>query len=78
MELARKDKATGEMLPPHFIKEVSAKLNGKEVMHAWWSAGVSKNPYLAFKITGANPGDTVTLSWVDNKGETESKDVAVS
>jgi sulfur-oxidizing protein SoxZ len=78
MAVAREDKATGEMKPPHFIKEVTAKLNGKQVMHAWWSAGVSKNPYLAFKVTGASAGDTVSLSWVDNKGDSESKEVKVS
>ncbi len=68
----RKDKKTGKLIPAHFIQEVVAKANGKTVMTALWSGGVSKNPYIAFKFKGANKGDEVELSWKDNKGETGS------
>jgi len=68
----RKDKKTGEKIPAHFIKEVVCELNGKQVMLANWSVAVSKNPYLSFKIKGANKGDTVKISWNDNKGDSDS------
>ena len=68
----RKDKKTGEPIPAHFIQEVTAKWNDQTVMTALWSGGVSKNPYLSFKFNGGEPGDTIEISWVDNKGETES------
>jgi sulfur-oxidizing protein SoxZ len=38
---------------------------------------VSKNPYLAFKFKGAKAGDAVKLSWVDNKGESDSAEAQV-
>jgi len=67
-----KDKKTGEVIPAHFIKEVVCKWKDKTVMTAYWSGGVSRNPYIAFKFKGASKGDKVELSWKDNKGESDS------
>jgi len=69
---ARKDSKTGELIPAHFIQEVTCKAAGKTVLTAYWSGGVSKNPYLSFKFKGAAKGDEIELSWVDNKGESDS------
>jgi sulfur-oxidizing protein SoxZ len=74
----RKDKKTGEKIPAHFIQEVVAKLNGEVVMTAYWGGAVSKNPYLSFKVKGGKKGDKVELSWVDNKGESDSITAAVA
>ena len=68
----RKDPRTDELVPIHFIKTVTAKLNGTPVMEAQWSRAVSRNPYLQFRIKGAKPGDEVSISWIDNRGETNS------
>jgi sulfur-oxidizing protein SoxZ len=72
----RKDKKTGQTIPAHFITEVSAELNGAPAMKGYWSGGVSKNPYLAFKVKGAK-GDKVKLAWVDNKGDSDSTETQV-
>ncbi len=68
----RKDKKTGKKIPAHFIQTVSGKHNGKEVMLAEWGPAVSKNPYVSFQFAGASKGDTVELSWSDNKGGSAS------
>jgi sulfur-oxidizing protein SoxZ len=68
----RKDKKTGEPIPAHFIQEVTAKWKDQVVMTALWSGGVSKNPYLSFKFNGGEAGDPIEITWVDNKGETET------
>jgi len=68
----RKDSKTGEKIPAHFIQEVVAELNGEQVMKGLWGIGISKNPYLSFKFTGASSGDTLKLSWSDNKGQSDS------
>jgi len=70
---ARKDKKTGELIPAHFIQEVVCKHKGNTVMTAEWSGGVSKNPYISFKFTGAAKGDELEISWTDNKGGSDSK-----
>ena len=73
----RKDTKTGEKIPAHFIQEVICKHGETTVMTAQWSGGVSKNPYLAFQFKGGAKGDTVSLSWVDNKGESDSAEAEI-
>ena len=73
-----KDKKTGNVIPAHFIQEVTCEHGGNKVMTAMWGAAVSKNPYLSFKFAGAKAGDTIKLSWVDNKGESDSAEAQVS
>jgi sulfur-oxidizing protein SoxZ len=68
----QKDSKTGELIPAHFINEVVAKHNGKTVLVAEWGPAVSKNPYLSFAFDGGAAGDTVELSWKDNKGDSDS------
>jgi len=73
-----KDKKTGNVIPAHFIQEVTCEHGGNKVMTAMWGAAVSKNPYLSFKFAGAKAGDTVKLSWVDNKGDSDSAETQIS
>ena len=73
----RKNKKTGKLIPAHFIEEVVAELNGKPVMNAYWGTAISKNPYLSFRIKGANKGDKLKLSWKDNTGKADSATVTV-
>ena len=68
----RKNKKTGKKIPAHFIQTVSGKHNGQEVVLAEWGPAVSKNPYVSFQFAGAKKGDTVELTWSDNKGGSES------
>ena len=67
----RKDKASGETIPAHFIKEVTCKHNDKVVLTCMWGTAVSKNPFLSFRFAGAKSGDKVVISWTDNSGATE-------
>jgi sulfur-oxidizing protein SoxZ len=73
----RKDKKTGELIPAHFITEVTCEHNGKNVLTALWGTAVSKNPYLSFRFKGGNAGDALKISWVDNKGGSDSIDAKI-
>ena len=73
----RKNKKTGKKIPAHFIQAVSGKHNGKEVLLAEWGPAVSKNPYISFQFAGAKKGDSVVISWSDNKGGSESASTKV-
>jgi sulfur-oxidizing protein SoxZ len=66
----RKDK-DGNEIQPHFIQDVKIEVNGKEVVTAMLSGGISKNPYINCMVA-ANPGDKLKVTWVDNKGETDT------
>ncbi len=74
----RKDAKTGQLIPAHFIQNVTATVNGKEVLDAQWGGAISKNPYLGFKVKGAKAGDKVVVNWEDNKGEKNTVEAAVS
>ncbi|MEN8133060.1 MAG: thiosulfate oxidation carrier complex protein SoxZ [Pseudomonadota bacterium] len=73
----RKDKKTGKVIPAHFIQEVTAEHNGKNLLTAYWGGTVSKNPYLSFKFKGGKKGDVVKLSWTDNKGGSDSAEAKI-
>ncbi len=72
----RKDKVTGAEIPPKFITELTAEVNGKTVLAGNMSAAVSKNPYLSFKAP-AKKGDKVKISWTDITGESDSAEAAI-
>ena len=42
------------------------------VFTAFWGPAVSKDPYVKFSFKGAKKGDDLKVSWVDNKGTTDS------
>ena len=64
--------AKGEIIPPHFIQELTFEHDGKAVFVADWGAAVSKDPYVKFSFKGAKKGDDLKISWLDNKGATDS------
>lgn len=78
METGNRKDSKGETIPAHFIQEITCTSAGKEVITAQWSGGISKNPYISFKYRGAQEGDELTLTWVDNKGNSESASAKVS
>lgn len=73
----RKDKKSGKKIPAHYIQDLTAEHNGKKILNAEWGPAVSQNPYLSFKFTGAKAGDKIKLSWVDNKGDSDSTNVVI-
>lgn len=74
----RKDAKTGQMIPAHFVKTVNVAVNGKTVMDGNWGGGVSKDPYLAFKVKNLKAGDKVTVSAEDNTGDKGSAEATAS
>jgi len=63
--------AKGELVPPHFIQEVTFEYGRKSVFVADWGPAVSKDPYLKFAFKGGKKGDELKISWTDNKGGTD-------
>jgi sulfur-oxidizing protein SoxZ len=64
--------AKGEVIPAHYIQQLSFEHNGKAVFLADWGTAVSKDPYVKFAFKGAAKGDEIKVSWVDNQGATDS------
>lgn len=74
----RKDAKTDKLVPAHFINTVIATLNGKTVIDAQWGSGISKNPFLGFKVKGVKAGDKIAINAVDNMGTKFDGEVAVA
>jgi len=75
---SRKDPDSGATIPAHHITELTFLNNGKNVMTVHCSTAVSRDPYFSFSFKGAKPGDTLTVQWLDNKGETDSVETVLS
>ena len=78
METGRRKSDFGNVIPAHFIQQVSAFLNQQPVMQAQWGTGISKNPYLTFYLSQAKQGDMVKIVWLDNRGKQGEAEIAVS
>ncbi|MSP86827.1 MAG: thiosulfate oxidation carrier complex protein SoxZ [Methylotenera sp.] len=78
METGRKKDDFYQLIPAHFVQLLTATLNGQLVLEAQWGTGISKNPYLTFRLNGAAVGDIVSVTWHDNLGKTATQNIAVT
>jgi len=78
METGQRKDAAGKTVPAWHIQEVTASLNGKQVLTAEWGTAVSKNPFMQFVIKGAKAGDKIAVTWKDNKGESRTDEATVA
>jgi sulfur-oxidizing protein SoxZ len=63
---------SGNLIPPHHIEVLEFEHGGKSVFTALWGPAVAKDPYVKFSFKGGQKGDDLTVSWVDNKGQSDS------
>ena len=78
METGRRKDDFDRLIPAHFVQLLTATLNGQPVLEAQWGTGISKNPYLTFRLRGAKVGDIVAVTWHDNHGATATQEIAVT
>ena len=74
----RKDAKSGQLVPAHFVKTLRVAVNGRRVLDGQLGGGVSKDPYLAFRVKGMQSGDTVSVTAEDNTGDTGSVEARAS
>ena len=78
METGRRKDDFNNVVPAHFVQLLTASLNGKQVLESQWGTGISKNPYLTFRLKGAKLGDIVSVTWHDNLGATATQEIAIT
>jgi len=78
METGQRKDASGKLVPPHFIQNVSATHQGRTVLQAQWGPAVSKNPFLEFNFKGGQKGDKIVVTWEDNKGEKRTDEATIN
>jgi sulfur-oxidizing protein SoxZ len=64
--------AQGVLISPHHIETVQFEAGGKTVFTVLWGPAVSKDPFVKFSFKGAKKGDDLKITWVDNKGATDT------
>lgn len=72
-----KDAKTGQFIPAHYIRQLVASIQGKTVLEAEWGIGISRNPYLNFRVANVRPGDTVDIRWTDNLGNSDTAQTVI-
>lgn len=78
METGRsRDSKTNQLIPAHYIQELTVSRNGKVIVTSNLGASISKDPYFAFMLKGGEPGDKITIQWVDNLGNRDSEEHVV-
>jgi sulfur-oxidizing protein SoxZ len=78
METGQRKDAKGDIVPVHFIQSVIVMHNGTTELDAQWSQAVSRDPFLGLHVKNAKAGDKITVTWVDNKGDNRTDEVAVA
>jgi sulfur-oxidizing protein SoxZ len=69
METGHRKNDSGDLIPAHFIQMVSVTVNRKTVLEAEWGTGISKDPYLTMRLRNTSLGDKISVTWHDNRGE---------
>ena len=77
METGLRKGNDGNLVPAWFIQNVAVTHNGRTVLSSQWGTGISKNPFLHFRFTGGKPGEKVTVTWTDNKGDKRSDETTI-
>ena len=77
METGQRKDGGGNLIPLHFIQEITVRLNGKAVIESQISQAVSRNPVFSFRVKGAKAGDKLQISWLDNKGDRNSTETVI-
>ena len=78
METGQRKGPDGKLVPPHFIQNLTVKLNGKTVVEGQTSQAISRNPVFTFRIKGGNKGDKIEVSWLDSAGESNKTEAAIA
>jgi sulfur-oxidizing protein SoxZ len=69
METGLRKAGNGEFVPAHFITDVRISVSGRLVLAARMSIAVAQDPLLAFRFKDGKPGERISVSWADNRGE---------
>lgn len=78
METGLRKDTTGQLVPPHFIQTLTVKYEDRMVLDTVMGISVSKDPFLSFSFKGGEKGGKLSVTWVDNIGDTRTDAAIVS
>ena len=77
MESGYRKGEDGKRIPAHFIETLVVRCKDKVIFDAYLGIAVSENPYIEFNFKGAEPGDLIEATWVDNLKDTRTDSAVV-
>jgi sulfur-oxidizing protein SoxZ len=77
METGLRKDADGKLVPIHYIRKFTARLNGNVAFEGETSQAISRNPVFGFKLKGAKTGDRLAITWQDSRGETRTDEITI-
>ena len=63
-----RDPATNELIPAHYIQELTIDRNDSRLLTAKLGPSISKNPFFSFQLKNCQTGDRISVNWLDNLG----------
>jgi sulfur-oxidizing protein SoxY len=78
MESGQRKDAAGKAVPAHHITDVLVRHGDRTVLTARWGPSVSRNPFLQFRLRGAKPGERLSVTWTDNRGQRRTDDALIA
>ena len=78
MESGRRKDAAGQLIPAHFVETLTVKVNGRVLVDAQLNTAIARNPVFAFRARNVRPGDRITVTWADNRGDTRTDEAVVA
>ncbi|EXI71533.1 MAG TPA: thiosulfate oxidation carrier complex protein SoxZ [Candidatus Accumulibacter phosphatis] len=73
MESGFRKNASGESAAAHYITDITLRINDETVLTLLTGSGIAANPLFGWRIADVRSGDTVTVVWRDNLGNTRTK-----
>ncbi|MGZ4959416.1 MAG: thiosulfate oxidation carrier complex protein SoxZ [Methylomonas sp.] len=73
-----RDPVSGELIPAHFIEELTLKLNDAVAVQVDIAGSIAKNPFFTFRLKNVQNGDRISAIWTDNRQQSDSADHIVN
>jgi sulfur-oxidizing protein SoxZ len=77
METGLRKDGDGKLVPIHYIRSFTVRLNGSVVFEGETSQALSRNPVFGLKLKGAKTGDKLAVTWQDSRGETRTDEIVI-
>ncbi|HRQ57685.1 MAG TPA: thiosulfate oxidation carrier complex protein SoxZ [Azoarcus taiwanensis] len=77
METGQRTDAAGGTIPAHFITRMTVEHNDRVLVSAHMAPSIAADPLFTFRFRGGASGDSIRVSWLDNRGETRSDDALI-
>jgi len=78
METGLRVGADGVPVAAHYITEVRVALGERTVLSARLSRAVSQDPLIHFRFKGAEPGQRLSVSWTDSRGQSRRDEAPIT